>query len=116
MAYAQGVHQTRHHLAQATPRTAARSHPARPADFGIAGGSTQDHLFPGARLLGVWQAHHPERDEQPDQTSEDRYQKRHLKGEVPRLGVDLDDLVLRLLWLAGELFLELGVADHFGVM
>jgi hypothetical protein len=78
--------------------------------------SAHDHLFAGARLLRVWQAHHAERDEQPGQASEDGYQKRHLKGEVPGLGVDLDDLVLRLLRLIGELFLELGVADHFGVM
>ena len=51
-------------------------------------------------MLGIWQAHHAERDEQPGQTSEDGYQQRHLKGEVPCLGVDLDDLVLRLLRLA----------------
>ena len=67
-------------------------------------------------MLGIWQAHHTERDEQPGQTSEDGYEKRHLKGEMPCLGVDPDDLVLCLLRLAGELLLELGVADHFGVM
>jgi hypothetical protein len=61
-------------------------------------------------LLGVWQAHHAERDEQPGQAGEDGYEERHLKGEVPGLGVDLDDLVLGLLRLAGELLLELGVA------
>ena len=83
---------------------------------GIPGESAQDNLFTGARLPGIGQAHHAERDQQPDQTGEDRNKKRHLKGDMPGLGVDPDDLLLCLRWLAGELLLELGVAHHFGVM
>ena len=67
-------------------------------------------------MPGIGQAHHAEREEQPDQTGEDRNKKRHLKGDMPGLGVDPDDLLLRLRRLAGELLLELGVAHHFGVM
>src|SRR6185437_8687494 len=85
---------------------------APPADPG----SAQDRLFAGARLLGIWQAHHAGRDEQPAQASEDGNEQRYLKGEVPGLGVDPDDLVLGLLRLAGELLLKLRVAHHFGVM
>src|SRR5690348_15863158 len=67
--------------------------------------SAQDHLFAGARLLGIWQAHHPERDEQSGQ-ARDGNEQWHLNGEVPGLGVDPDDLVLCLLRLAGELLLS----------
>ena len=48
---------------------------------GDTGESAQGHLFAGARLLGIGQAHHPERVEQPDQTGEDRDEQGHLQGE-----------------------------------
>jgi hypothetical protein len=67
-------------------------------------------------LFGIWQARHAERDAEPGQSGEDRYEKRYLQGEVPGLGVDLDDLVLGGLWLAGELLFELGVADYLSVV
>ena len=51
-----------------------------------------------------------------DQTGEDRDKKRHLKGDMPGLGVDTDDLLPRLRRLPGELLFELGVAHHLGVM
>src|SRR5262245_12655991 len=54
------------------------------------GGLAEDRLLGGARLPGIWQAHHAERDQQPGQPGQDGNEQRYLKGEVPGLGVDPD--------------------------
>jgi hypothetical protein len=45
-------------------------------------------------LFGIWQSRHAERDAEPGQSGQDGHEQRYLQGEVPGLGVDLDDLVL----------------------
>ena len=56
--------------------------------------SAQRHPFDGARRSRVGQAHHPQRVEQAEQAGKDRDQQRDLEREVPRVGVDAQDLGL----------------------
>ena len=50
----------------------------------------------------LWQPHHSEGVEEPDQAGDDRNQQCHLQGAVRRVGVDAGDFVLnRLCWPAG---------------
>jgi hypothetical protein len=64
--------------------------------------SAERHPFHGPRWLGVRKAHHPESVEQADERGDEREQQRDLKGEVTRVGVDADDLVLDLGGLRGQ--------------
>ena len=54
--------------------------------------------------------------EEPEERREDRHEQRHLKGEVARLIVDLEDLLLDGRGLVGEQLLELRVAHHLRVI
>src|SRR3954451_19396859 len=73
-------------------------------------------LLDGSRWNWLWQPHHAKRVEQPDEPGKDRNQEGHLEGPRSGIRVDADDLVLNVSWLARELLLELGVAQHLCVV
>src|SRR5215467_3673407 len=77
--------------------------------------SAHDHAFSGVRGCRVWEAHHAERIEHPNATGENRNEKCYLKGQVPGICVDANDLVLDLLGVVGELLLKLRIAHYLSV-
>jgi len=80
------------------------------------GGSAERHAFGRGRRRRVREAHHLERVEQAEQRSQKRDQQRHLKGPVPRMGIDPDDLVLGRPRILLQLLLKRGVAHDLGVV
>src|SRR5436305_11738827 len=78
--------------------------------------SAEGHTFDAARWSGVGEAQHPERVEQAEERGEEGYQQGSLKGQVPGIGVDADDLLAGRRRLPFQLFLQRGVAHDLGVV
>ena len=66
--------------------------------------------------LGFGHPDHPERVHRPEEPRDQGHEQRDLERERTRLGVDADDLVLRLRRLVGQDRLELSVRHQLRVL
>ena len=90
------------------PATAALMRPGR--------GQPRDVPSTEADGLDVWQPHHAERVDQPDQAGEDGHEQRDLERDVPSVCVDPQDLLLDRFGFLSHQLVDLGVAHHLSIV